>query len=204
MDNRHHWENIYERKQSHEVSWTQDTPATSLQFIQSLQLPKSASIIDIGGGESRLVDFLLHEGYENITVLDISANALEKTKQRLGPGAQRVKWIVSDITAFEPDTTYDIWHDRATFHFLTTPAQIARYLQVAGQAVNGYLVIGTFSENGPETCSGLPIQRYSEASLEQQLSPYFEKVRCIKEEHVTPFQTRQEFLFCLFKRKQQE
>src|SRR5690606_6653155 len=137
--NRNHWENIYQHKQPGEVSWTQAVPAASLQFMHSLQLPKSASVIDIGGGESRLVDFLLDEGYENITVLDISATALEKTKERLGPRAQQVKWIVSDITAFEPDTTYDVWHDRATFHFLTTPAQVAKYLEIAGRAVSSYL-----------------------------------------------------------------
>jgi len=203
MDNRHHWENIYQHKQPHEVSWTQAVPAASLQLIHSLQLPRSASVIDIGGGESRLVDFLLDEGYENITVLDISATALEKTKERLGPRAQQVKWIVSDITTFEPDTTYDVWHDRATFHFLTTPAQVAKYLQIAGRAVSGCLVISTFSENGPEKCSGLTIRQYSEASLEQQLAAHFDKVRCMKEDHVTPFHTRQEFLYCLFRRKRQ-
>jgi len=146
---KNHWEKVYETKQPNEVSWTQEVPETSLEFIHSFNLPKTAKIIDVGGGDSKLVDFLLDEGYENITVLDISAKALERAKSRLGDKASQVTWIVSDVTEFQADTTYDIWHDRATFHFLTTTEQINQYLDIANRAIGSYLTIGTFSKNGP-------------------------------------------------------
>lgn len=196
-----HWEKLYETKQPNEVSWTQDIPKTSLDFIHSFHLPKSASIIDIGGGDSRLVDFLLKEGYKNVTVLDISGKALGKTKARLGKHAAKVKWIISDITEFEPAQSYDVWHDRATFHFLTSTGQISEYLVRAKRAVKSYLVIGTFSDAGPAKCSGLLIKKYSESELQEQLSDGFEKIKCITEDHVTPFNTRQNFLFCSFKKQ---
>lgn len=197
---KHHWEEIYTSRQTHEVSWTQEVPATSLGFIRSFNLPKSARIIDIGGGDSRLVDHLLDRGYRNISVLDISARALERAKKRLGEKASMVKWIVSDINQFEPENTFDIWHDRATFHFLIKQEEIQRYLHTARKAVEGYLTIGTFSESGPQKCSGLPVKQYSEGSLQQELSNGFRKIRCIREDHITPFQTQQNFLFCSFKR----
>ena len=197
-----HWEKVYSTKQPHEVSWTQELPKTSLDFVHGFNLPKSASIIDIGGGDSRLVDYLLDEGYENISVLDISEKALEKAKQRLGEKAAKVNWIVSDITRFHPSTTYDLWHDRATFHFLTTPGQITTYLTTAKQAVKNYLVIGTFSDKGPEKCSGLDVHRYTEEELQQQLTANFEKIKCVTEDHTTPFNTVQNFLFCSFKRNE--
>jgi hypothetical protein len=175
-------------------------PQTSLDIIHALHLPRTASIIDIGGGESNLVDHLLKEGFENITVLDISAKALDKTKQRLGGKAEKVKWIVTDITEFEPDTTYDLWHDRATFHFLTTPTQINKYIDIASKCVNGFLTIGTFSENGPTKCSGLSITQYNEESLTALMQNGFEKIKCITEDHTTPFNTKQNFLFCTFKK----
>lgn len=203
MDKHQHWEKIYRTKQPDEVSWTQQVPAASLSFIRGFGLPRSASIIDVGGGESRLAEFLLDEGYEDITVLDISDTALQKAQQRLGDKGRRIKWIVSDILDFKPGRQYDIWHDRATFHFLTTEEQIAIYLQTAAKAVKSFMTIGTFSENGPEKCSGLVIRRYSETMLEQQLSASFDKVKCMTEEHITPFNTRQEFLFCSFSRKEE-
>ena len=195
-----HWENVYETKDPDQVSWTQAIPRTSLDFIHSFQLDKTAKIIDVGGGDSRLVDFLLEEGYENITVLDISSKALEKAKNRLGDKAKKVNWIISDITAFQPSTTFDVWHDRAAFHFLTSPEQIETYLNIARKAVTGYLTIGTFSTNGPARCSGLTIQQYSEDSLTRQLENSFSKIHCIIEDHLTPFNTTQNFLFCSFKR----
>ena len=132
MENRkEHWEKVYATKQPHEVSWTQELPKTSLDFVHSFNLPKTASIIDIGGGDSKLVDYLLDEGFENISVLDISATAIEKAKQRLGAKAAKVNWIVSDVTEFHPSSTYDCWHDRATFHFLITTADPTRGLQSA-------------------------------------------------------------------------
>ena len=195
-----HWEKVYETKNPDQVSWTQDVPQTSLNFIHSFALGKQAKIIDIGGGDSKLVDFLIDEGFENVTVLDISAKALEKAQQRLGEKAKKVKWIVSDITEFKPDTTFDVWHDRATFHFLTTTEQISKYLTTARKAVTSYLTIGTFSTNGPEKCSGLQIKQYDEATLTNELEKGFSKIRCITEDHKTPFNTSQNFLFCSFKR----
>lgn len=197
--NKQHWENIYTSKQPHEVSWTQEVPATSLDFIHGFNLPKTASIIDIGGGDSKLVDFLLMEGFKDITVLDISEQALERAKKRLGKKADNITWIVSDITTFKPSKQYDLWHDRATFHFLTTGDQIEKYLSIAMLSVKGFLTIGTFSHDGPAKCSGLEIRQYNEHELQQQLSKGFTKTRCITEDHQTPFNTKQNFLFCSFR-----
>ncbi|WP_160714260.1 class I SAM-dependent methyltransferase [Chitinophaga solisilvae] len=199
MEQQEHWDNIYRHKASDEMSWTQDIPQVSLDFIRSFSVAKDAPIIDIGGGESKLADFLLEEGYTDITVLDISAPALERARQRLGDKAGLVKWIVSDITTFTPERSYTVWHDRATFHFLTTPEQITAYLSIAGKAATGYLAIGTFSDKGPDKCSGLVIKKYSEDELTQQLVSSFEKINCITENHTTPFHTTQNFLFCSFR-----
>lgn len=200
MDNRKHWENVYSTKQPNEVSWTQEIPTTSLEFIDSFGVSKKAKIIDIGGGDSKLVDYLLEKGFENITVLDISSASLDKAKTRLGKKAQKINWIVSDITEFNPKEKYDVWHDRATFHFLTTSDQINKYMAIARSSISGYMTIGTFSTNGPEKCSGLPIKQYNELSLTSELKQGFEKIKCINEEHITPFNTKQDFLFCSFKR----
>ncbi|WP_119081211.1 class I SAM-dependent methyltransferase [Chitinophaga alhagiae] len=198
-----HWETVYATKRPDEVSWTQDVPQTSLDFIRSFNLPKTASIIDVGGGDSKLADFLLNEGFENITVLDISAVALDRVKARLGERASRIRWVVQDVTAFEPAAAFDLWHDRATFHFLTTEEQISKYLDTITRNVKkgGHAVIGTFSTSGPEKCSGLPIQQYNEETLGQRLQAGFEKIKCITEDHTTPFHTTQNFLFCSFRRK---
>jgi len=200
---RAHWEKIYQSKKSNEVSWTQDIPSTSLRFIHGFALSKNSSIIDIGGGESKLVDFLLEEGFEDITVLDIAASALDKVKERLGHRAHKVQWIVADVTEFKPTRHYDLWHDRATFHFLTSEEQIKKYVAIATDAVNvhGFMTIGTFSENGPTKCSGLAIKQYTEQTLTATLEKSFQKIACITEDHQTPFHTTQSFLFCSFKRK---
>ena len=134
-------------------------------------------------------------------MLDISESALERVKNRLGEESSKVKWIVSDVTAFKPKETYDVWHDRATFHFLTTTSQISKYLETARNAVKGYLTIGTFSDKGPKKRSGLNIRRYSEEQLQSQLSNGFKKIKCITEDHITPFNTSQNFLFCSFRRQ---
>lgn len=197
INRKNHWDTVYETKQPNEVSWTQEKPTTSLDFIRETHLDKSAKIIDIGGGDSKLVDFLLEEGYENITVLDISAKALERAKKRLGKNAEKVQWIVSDITEFKPETAYDIWHDRAAFHFLTTAEQIKKYSEITQEWVNSFLIIGTFSENGPKKCSGLDITQYSELEMEKQFSDGFKKLKCITEDHLTPFETKQNFTFCI-------
>lgn len=196
-----HWEKVYETKQAHEVSWTQEFPKTSLDFVHSFNLPKTASIIDIGGGDSKLVDYLLDEGYDNISVLDISAKAIERAKERLGEKATKVNWIVCDVTDFHPLLTYDCWHDRATFHFLTSPEDRNAYLTTAQQAVTGFMVIGTFSDKGPKKCSMLDVQQYTEEELQQQLEIGFEKIKCISEDHTTPYNTIQNFIFCAFKRR---
>src|SRR6476620_3212950 len=199
-ERKNHWETVYETKNPDQVSWTQDVPTTSLNFLNSFGLQKSVSIIDIGGGDSKFVDFLIDQGYENITVLDISGKALERAKRRLGEKAKTVNWIESDIINFEPERTFDIWHDRATFHFLTQDDQINKYLNIARKAVSGYMIIGTFSDNGPKKCSGLDIKQYSKETLTAELKNGFEKLKCIVEDHTTPFETTQNFLFCSFKR----
>ncbi|MBN8569280.1 MAG: class I SAM-dependent methyltransferase [Ignavibacteria bacterium] len=199
--NKKYWDSIYTTKSSNQVSWTQEIPKTSLDFIHSFKLKKDARIIDVGGGDSKFVDFLIEEGFENVTVLDISSAALEKAKQRLGEKAKKVNWIVSDVTEFQPDTTFDVWHDRATFHFLTLDNQIVKYLNTLRKAVLGYLIVGTFSEDGPEKCSGLNIKQYSEKTLTNELQNGFEKIRCLTEDHTTPFGSMQNFLFCSFKRQ---
>lgn len=198
---KNHWETVYETKNPNEVSWTQEIPKTSLDFIKSFDLTKKSKIIDIGGGDSKLVDFLIEEGFENISVLDISAKAIEKAKARLGANAEKVNWIVSDITKFEPNETFEVWHDRATFHFLTSEEQIQKYMEIARKSVSGYLTVGTFSENGPKKCSGLDIKQYSEETLTAEMENGFEKIKCVTEDHTTPFETKQNFIFCSFKRQ---
>ncbi|MFV0154994.1 class I SAM-dependent methyltransferase [Empedobacter falsenii] len=192
---------MYDVKTPQEVSWTQEKPETSLNFIQSFSVNKTAKIIDVGGGESKLVDFLLEEGYENISVLDISANALEKAKKRLGDRAKKVNWIVADITEFEPTEQYDVWHDRAVFHFLTEDNDIKKYQDLVSKAVKGKMVIGTFSTNGPLKCSGLEIKQNDEISLTSTFASDFEKIECFTIDHITPFDTIQNFIFCSFNKK---
>lgn len=201
LDRKKHWETVYETKGPERVSWSQEMPTTSLDLIHSFKLKKTAKIIDIGGGESKLVDHLLDEGFENITVLDISAKSLEKTKKRLGEKANRVDWIVSDITDFEPGITFDVWHDRATFHFLTAPEEIKKYIKTARNSINDFMILGTFSKKGPTKCSGLEIKQYSEEELALEFKEGFKKIKCLTEDHRTPFGTSQNFLFCSFKKQ---
>lgn len=198
-----HWNNIYRTKSEDEFSWFQPYPKTSMEFISLFNLPSDANVIDIGGGDAHFVDALLDKGYKNIWVLDISANAIERAKKRLGARATKVNWVVSDVTEFIPPVKFDFWHDRAAFHFLTSEDKIYKYVSIAEEAIkkNGYLILGTFSESGPKTCSGLMIKRYSEASMSARFEVAFNKIRCIQEDHVTPFHTLQSFLFCSFQRK---
>ncbi|QRQ63624.1 class I SAM-dependent methyltransferase [Sphingobacterium multivorum] len=197
-----HWEDIYENKPLESVSWYQPNPEASLHFIEQANLPKKAKIIDIGGGDSFLVDFLLKAGFEDITILDISNAAIERAKKRLGDEATKVKWIVSDILDFVPDATYDFWHDRATFHFLTVRQEIDRYIKIADQsiAVGGILVVGTFSEQGPKKCSGITIKQYSAQSISDLFQTCFRKIECMTIDHITPFDTKQHFVFCSFRK----
>lgn|SRR5690554_183227 len=200
-----HWENIYQTKELKEVSWYQPTPKTSLDFIKELNVPTTARIIDIGGGDSFLVDYLLELGYQDVSVLDISETAIEKAKQRLGRKAKNVKWIVTDITTFKPTEKYDLWHDRATFHFLTSEQDISIYLNTAQQSIkpNGFLIVGAFSEEGPKKCSGIDIRQYSETSMTQCFENLFTKIKCNVVDHKTPFDTTQNFIFCSFKKETQ-
>lgn len=200
---RSHWENIYAIKKENEVSWFQQYPATSMQFINYCNPGREACIIDVGAGDSHLADLLFDEGYRNIWVLDISKNAIDRAKKRLGEKAESVHWIVSDITEFEPPVKFDCWHDRAAFHFLTTKEKIDKYISVASRSIssNGYMILGTFSESGPLKCSGLEIQQYSEKKLTEKWENNFHKLKCIYEDHITPFNTKQNFLFCCFQKK---
>ena len=192
----------HQTKQINEVSWFQATPETSLDFIRQFNLSITAKIIDIGGGDSFLVDHLLELGYKDITVLDISEGALDRAKQRLGDRAKIIKWIVADAATFKPTEKYDFWHDRATFHFLTQEEEISNYLDTAQKSIkqNGIIVIGTFSENGPKKCSGIEIRQYSETTMTERLKLFFEKINCITIDHITPSGTIQNFIFCSFRK----
>jgi ubiquinone/menaquinone biosynthesis C-methylase UbiE len=204
FDRKKHWDNIYQTKQLNEVSWYQPTPEISLDFIKQCNVPTTARIIDIGGGDSFLVDHLLDNGYQDITVLDISEAAIERAKTRLGYRAEKVKWIVADAANFRPTEQYDFWHDRAAFHFLTKEQEISSYLGTAQRSIKptGILVIGTFSEQGPKKCSGIEIKQYSENSMTERLKNFFEKIKCITTDHKTPFDTVQNFVFCSFRKLQ--
>jgi ubiquinone/menaquinone biosynthesis C-methylase UbiE len=197
-----HWDNVFATKAENEVSWFQAYPQTSVDFLTFFNLSLDNNIIDIGGGDSHLVDVLLEKGFKNIYVLDISKNALDRARQRLGDKAKLVHWIVSDITEFIPDVQFDFWHDRAAFHFLTKENKIEEYVRIAENSIKpvGYLVIGTFSENGPEKCSGLAIKQYSKSAMEHCFENAFSSIKCITEDHHTPFNTSQHFLFCGFQR----
>ena len=195
-----HWDSVYENKTPNQVSWTQEKPETSLKLIQDAGLPKTAKIIDIGGGDSKLVDYLLYEGYKNITVLDISVKSLDKAIKRLGNKARKVTWIVSDISTFKPDMVYDLWHDRAAFHFLTLKVQIERYQAIVQNFVSDSLIIGTFSKNGPTKCSGLETSQYDEQELTKRFKDHFKIEDCFTTDHITPFNTIQNFQFCRFKK----
>ncbi len=203
FDRKKHWDSIYDDKSLEELSWYQSTPTPSLKLIESCDISKSDPIIDIGGGNSLLVDHLLEKGYQHLTVLDISEKAIKRAQQRLEDQADNVNWIVKDVIAFNSSDKFDVWHDRATFHFLTSPNDIGRYLKKAHNALNknGYLILGTFSTAGPESCSGLNVQQYSKKSMDKQVSPYgFNKLDCITQTHKTPGGTPQEFLFCRFQK----
>jgi 2-polyprenyl-3-methyl-5-hydroxy-6-metoxy-1,4-benzoquinol methylase len=201
-NSKQHWEKIYDTKEETAFSWFQPYPKTSIEFINLFKLPKDARIIDIGGGDSHLVDALLEMGYTHISVLDISSKAIDRAKKRLGAQAASVHWIVSDITEFEPAVKYDFWHDRAAFHFLTTEVQIIRYLSIVNSAIKkeGHLVLGTFSESGPHKCSGLEIKQYTQASMSSLFEKDFKRIKCMEETHVTPFNTTQNFVFCSFQK----
>lgn len=202
FDRKAHWESVYSKKGSTEVSWYQQHPEYSLGLIKATGVDISAHIIDIGGGASTLIDFMLEEGYQNLSVLDISRSAIEQAKKRLGDSADKVKWIEHDITEFLTDEKYDVWHDRAVFHFLTDTLDRASYVHTMSRALKpgAHAIIATFDLNGPEKCSGLDVQRYNPDSMMAVLGDQFEFVDTISEEHVTPGGAKQNFVYCRFKR----
>jgi 2-polyprenyl-3-methyl-5-hydroxy-6-metoxy-1,4-benzoquinol methylase len=203
MDRNKHWEGIYESKQLKEVSWYQPKPQSSLELIQGFDGDKTAKIIDVGGGDSLLVDHLLAEGYADLTVLDISSKAIDRAQARLGGKANQVKWIVSDAVDFSPSEKYDLWHDRAAFHFLSDSKDIEQYVKIAHAALNtgGKMVVGTFSTNGPTKCSGIEVKQYDAGSMKQTFEQYFSPIDCSIHQHETPSKKVQEFIFCGFERK---
>lgn len=196
-----HWENVFHSKTPEQVSWTEAYPKTSVDLINSFNLDKSAPIIDIGGGDSLLVDSLLDLGLSDITILDISGKALERAQERLGNRAKQVEWIESDILSFSPNKEYALWHDRASFHFLTNLIEIQKYTKTVNKSNSRHLIMGTFSNSGPKKCSGLPITQYDCEKLKNCFSDSYKHLGCIKVEHTTPFETKQAFIFSKFNKK---
>jgi ubiquinone/menaquinone biosynthesis C-methylase UbiE len=198
-----HWENVFATKQETEVSWYQKQPKTSVDLIEKLNLSKEAKIIDVGGGDSYLIDNLLELGYTNLHLLDISSKAIERIKNRLGVKSENVTFIVSDILDFKPEIKFDVWHDRASFHFFTDENDIQKYSNLVANSIasNGNLIIGTFSENGPLKCSGLPISQYNELKMKAVFENDFDLIESFTEDHQTPFDTTQNFIFCTFKKR---
>jgi len=201
-DTRDHWDHTYRVKSDTEVSWYQPTPERSLSLVKAAARDKATSIIDIGGGASRLVDELLAEGFRDLTVLDVSEVALGHSIDRLAGRAGKVSWIVADITSWQPERSWDIWHDRAVFHFLTDRAAQDAYIAALMRATKAqsHIIMATFALNGPERCSGLPVQRYSAQTLAARLGPAFALYAEAAEPHPTPFGTTQEFSYAAFKR----
>jgi trans-aconitate methyltransferase len=197
-----HWQNVYATKAEKEVSWFQENPAPSLDLIAATGISSDEAIIDVGGGASRLVDSLLERGFRRVAILDLSAKALEATKKRLGGRGDGVDWIVADVTTWEPSSTYDLWHDRAAFHFLTEPAERDAYVVRLNEAVRpgGHVIIATFAPDGPERCSGLPIMRYDPEALACTLGPAFQLVDSRRHDHLTPGGNTQRFQFSRFLR----
>lgn len=196
-----HWEGLYASRAPEQLGWYQEIPTASLEWIGKLRPPLDARIMDAGGGDSRLVDFLLDRGYRNITVLDISKNALQRARKRLGERAGLVEWICADVTTFEGESHYDIWHDRACFHFLLEDHQRARYrdLVMASLKDGGHLILGSFSKQGPEKCSGLDIRQNNREEL-QELFSDLEFQGSEHLDHFTPSGNRQNYIFCTFQK----
>lgn len=194
-----HWENVYETKDSNAVSWFQEHPELSLQFIELAGIDKSVQIVDVGGGASTLVDDLLDRNYQNITVLDISRAALKVAQKRLGSRADAVEWLEADVTQVRlPYRFYDVWHDRAVFHFLTQTEDRQKYVEAVTHSVKtgGHVIVATFGVDGPSRCSGLEVVRYNPESLHDEFGDSFDLVQSASESHQTPFGTEQKFIYC--------
>jgi len=199
MSNKLHWEKVYEKKGATQVSWYQEHAHVSLEYIRNLGIQKTAHIIDVGGGASTLVDDLVESGYEQISVLDISGNALQLARERLGQRAIKVNWLEADITKADlPYQAYDVWHDRAVFHFLTQAADRTRYVENVLHAVRpgGHVIVATFANDGPDHCSGLEVMRYDPRELHDEFGDSFDLVNSTRETHHTPFGTEQRFIYC--------
>ena len=199
MGTKEHWNSIYGRKGADQVSWYRPHLDRSLQFIAEARLSKHAAIIDVGGGASTLVDDLLAQGFENLTVLDLSEGAIAQSKARLGPRALGVHWLVGDVTTMDlPEHGFDFWHDRAVFHFLTEDSDRTRYVAAVRHALKpgGHIVVATFGLEGPERCSGLPVVRYSPEGIHAQFGSQFAKTGSDDEVHHTPWGSEQEFVYC--------
>lgn len=199
MDQRY-WDEVYTKKGEREVSWFQEVPARSLELIREFGLPADSPIIDIGAGDSHLVDALLDLGYRDLTVLDISSVSLAKAKARLDARAASVAFLECDVTKFTPSRQYRLWHDRAAFHFLTTREAVGSYLRIASGALapGGFLIVSTFSRTGPDKCSGLQVAQYSDEELKALFGKYFSNVRCFEDTHLTPWGAAQNFVYCGF------
>lgn len=200
-ERRAHWESVYATKGETGVSWFQETPRPTLELLALIGATNRAAVIDVGGGASRLVDSLVSRGYEDVAVLDLSPAALATAKARLAAKADRIQWIAADVTKWEPSRTYDVWHDRAAFHFLTDPADQAAYLDRLRRALRrgGHAIIGTFALDGPQMCSGLPVTRWDAQGLGALLGPDFVLVDARPHDHVTPGGARQRFQFSTFR-----
>jgi SAM-dependent methyltransferase len=198
-----HWEAVYTTEDETDVDWFQDSPVVSLELIEQTRPDKDAAIIDIGGGASRLADALLERGFRRVTVLDISAAALDLSALRLGRRASEVQWIVDDVTVWEPSQRFEIWHDRGAFHFLLDPAGRAGYIARLKQALvpGGHAIIATFAADGPESSTGLPVHRYDGAGLARELGEEFTLVEARHHDHVTPGNSTQRFQFSIFRRR---
>jgi ubiquinone/menaquinone biosynthesis C-methylase UbiE len=199
---KNHWEKVYHSKKPDEVSWYQLQPTASLELIASIGVSPDQRIIDVGGGASVLVDKLLGGGFRNLTVLDISSSALDYAKERLGECANKVKWIETDVTNFNSFEKYDLWHDRAVFHFLTDPGDRKKYVKVMNESLNpgGHVIIAAFALEGPPKCSGLDVERYSSEKMRNELGDFFEFIKSVNEVHVTPWNTEQKFNYFYFKK----
>jgi SAM-dependent methyltransferase len=201
-DQQDHWTHVYEEKAPTSVSWYQPTPEPSLRALRKFGASPSSSVVDVGGGASTLVDALLEQGWQDITVLDIAVPALDAAKARIGPLSDRIHWEVADITEWRPARKFGIWHDRAVFHFLTEPKQRVAYRRALkeGLTSGGLAIVATFALDGPEQCSGLPVQRYDPANLADALGQSLQLIEGWREEHVTPWGAKQSFNWCAFRR----
>jgi trans-aconitate methyltransferase len=198
-----HWDAIFSAREAKDHSWYQQTPVTSLALLDRCGMATEAKIIDVGAGNSRLPDLLLERGFRNITILDISATAIDTVKRRLANRYPRLQWVVSDVLDYAPHDRFDAWHDRAAFHFLVTDDHVQQYAGLVTKAIRpgGCLVIGTFSPNGPKKCSGLDIRQYDQAKLEKIFQGAFALQEVRYETHITPAGQPQDFIFCRFQRE---